>query len=81
MFVCVCVYVPLSSTQVASHINLAGMNHNGKVPNGIPQSTSSNGLAFQGAYGGLKGTPYLSKLESIASSAVRAADKVCMPLT
>jgi pyruvate kinase len=37
------------------------------------QLGSSNSLSL---YGGARGTPYLSKLESIASSAVRAADKV-----
>lgn len=63
-------------SMVSSNINLAGMNKEGAgPPPPLPANGSSNSLGLTG-YGGLRGTPYLSKLESIASSAVRAADKV-----
>lgn len=68
--------LPFVSPQVSSNINLMGMGQK-QSQSGLPTSGSTNSLAMaSGTYGGLKGTPYLSKLESIASSAVRAADKV-----
>jgi hypothetical protein len=64
--------------QVSSQVNLSGLG-------GKDSSNGAAGLAGQGGstasmsgmYAGVRGTPYLSKVESIASSAVRAADKVC----
>ncbi len=72
------------TAQVSSQVHLPGLAKdalvphglNGAMANGLANGSYSSSQSFN-QYGAVRGTPYLSKLESIASSAVRAADKVC----
>ncbi len=58
------------SARLARNISHMSMGSDGATP---PQGNSSNNLMNLGAH---VNSPYMSKLESVASSAVKAADKV-----